>query len=221
MVRRHTMYSRIPRFRRAPYSCVPRVEHKFLDGTSGPITALVAGAFMHTTLNFVAQGTTQSQRVGRKITVKSLEVRGDIKLPDTGSLLFMDNRVRLIFFIDKQTNGAAATLDEIINLSGTVTINSFRDLANQQRFRIIYDQWFDLPVRAVLQDSAATGDSVPIELGFKFKKALNLPIMFDDGVSTGAISSQRSNNIGSFCIASQSVIAPIVSYTFRIRFTDA
>lgn len=216
------MYPLVPRYRRPLYRRGRlAVEHKFLDGTSGPITALTTGAFMHTTMNFVAQGTTESERIGRKIVVKSLEVRGEIRLPDTGTLLNMDQRVRLIYFIDKQTNGAAATLDEIVNTSGTVTINAMRDLANQQRFRVIYDKMFDLPVRAVIQDSTSTGDSVPIEIGFKFMRKLNLPIEFDNGVSTGAISSQRSNNIGSFCISSSTSVAPVVSYTFRIRYADA
>lgn len=225
-VRRRSMYSRIPRKRRSYASVGAKrktrmVEHKFLDGLVGPITALTAGVFLSTSHNFVPQGFAENERIGRKITIKSLEVRGSIVLPPTETLGNMDNRVRIIFYIDHQTNGAAATLDEIVNTSGTVSINAFRDLANQQRFRLIYDTWFDLPVRAVLQDAATTGDNVPSSTGFKFVRKLNLSIQFDDGVTTGAISSQRTNNIGAFCICEQTSVAPIVAYTFRIRYTDA
>lgn len=187
----------------------------------GPITSSTTGAFLISTHNTVPQNLTESGRTGRTILITSLQVRGTIQLSTDPTIGNLDQRVRIIFFIDSQTNGEAATLDEIINTSGTVDIDSFRDLANIQRFRVIYDRVFDLPVQGVAQDSATTFESIPISKGFQFSRKLNLKIQYDDGVTTGAISTQRSNNIGAFSVCEAGQKAPTVVYTSRIRYTDA
>ncbi len=196
-------------------------ELKFLDGqlTNQSITA--TGTFLFTTHNIVAQGNSQSERIGRKITIRSIRVKGTIKMFAQDQIGDMEQRVRILFVVDSQANGAAPTIDEVLNFAGVLGINSFRDLANVRRYRVIYDRVFDLPVMGVAADGISTFLNIPTSKGWGFSKKMHLPIEYDSSSTTGSLSTQRSNNIFSFAIAENTNESPFVSFVFRIRYSDA
>lgn len=195
-------------------------ELKFLDGFSGVVTSKSTGEIVLLSHNIVPQGTAQSSRIGRKITIRSLDVRGGMILPSTGLTDDMDNRLRIVFYIDTQTNGASATVPEIFRplpSIGVVSIFSFYELSNESRFQIIYDETFDFPIGAI----DLLGENAPISQSFAFSCNLDLPIEYDATATTGAIGTQRTNNIGSLVIAEQGAVLPSIGYGFRIQYTDS
>ncbi len=194
---------------------------KFLDGFAGVISVTLTGVPGLISHNVVPQGADASSRNGRKITVRSLEVTGSMVLPSTVTLGDMDQRCRIIFYIDKQTNGGFPFVDQLLASLpeiGTPSIFSFYDLNEEGRFVFIYDEIFDLPVRAI-KDS--TGENAPSTTSFGFSRDLNVPIEYDQSATTGAIGTQRTNNIGSLLICEQAAVQPTVAYGFRIRYTDS
>lgn len=199
-----------------------QVERKFLDAARSLVTVAETGTMLINSHNVVPQGNTQSERIGRKITIKALHVKGHYHLNSTAIFQQADQRIRLIFAVDKQTNGAAATLSEVLSFGlASVEINAFRNLANVSRFDILYDRVFNLPNDAVFQDSATTGDTLPKSWGFQFTKKMNLTIEYDASATTGVIATQRTNNIFAFAIAENADNLPSVEYIFRIRYADA
>lgn len=191
-------------------------ELKFLDGFSGIHTAGVFGNIVVVSHNVVPQGTGQTQRVGRKIIVQSLSVRGSMQLPSTSTIGDMDQRLRIVFYVDTQTNGSNPIIPEMLN-GDPVSIFTFRELSNLSRIKFIFDETFDMPVLAM----TGGGVSAPTSTGFRFSRKLNLPIEYDATATTGALATQRTNNIGSFMISEQTDVAPTILYVWRIRYTDA
>lgn len=190
-------------------------EWKFFD-IFASATASLTGVIVAASHNVIPQGTGPSERLGRKITIRSLQVQGSFQLPTTLVVAHMAQRIRIVFYIDTATNGSARPVDEM--LSGPPTsIFAFRELSNEPRIPFIYDEQFDVPVWAV----HSTGTSIPTTTGFEFNCKLNLPIEFDASATTGEIATQRTNNIGSFIVCEAGDNPATVAYVSRIRYTDS
>lgn len=189
-------------------------EMKFLDTTVAATVAGTGGSILSPSLNIVPQDNTQSGRSGRKITIRSLMLRGAVTKPTTVTATTTSEHVRVILYQDKQTNGAAATVTGIL---ASANWRSFNNLSNKSRFKIHKD-WL-----VTLNNQSGSWDGTNENYGevaeqITFFKKLNVPIEFDDSVTTGAIGSQRTNNFG-VLIISQSGLGT-VDYIVRIRYTD-
>lgn len=196
-----------------PYLRAAGAEHKFLDTTVAATTAAAAGTILSSSLNVIAQGNGESDRAGRRVTVKSVMMRACARLPSSASGGSTSDVVRVIVYQDKQTNGAAATVTDILE---SADYRAFNNLANKNRFVILKDKTMELNVGG----GSATGTIVFAEYFKHFNafKKVNIQIEYDNSVSTGAISSQRSNNIGVLAISRDGTAT--IEYTARIRYTD-
>lgn len=153
---------------------------------------------------------TPSGRIGRKITVKSIQARGII----TTSATVPDDTVYIYVVLDKQCNGAAAAITDVLtsSLMGQALIN----LNNSDRFVILK--------RVVLHASANAGVAAayePTAYPFECFMKCNIPIEYDQTASTGNVSTIRSNNI--FLLAGSSALTDdglSVTSNWRIRYTD-
>ncbi len=192
-------------------------ELKFLDTVRTDLNMALAGVVMDDSLNHIAQGNTESERVGRKVTLKMLRMKGRVINTNVTSLTETEQRYRIIVYCDKQANGATAAVTDILE---TASINSFRNLANQSRFRIIYDKTKNFILPAVAQTAAGTFSSFSMEHNFMMSARLNIPIEFDNSVTTGAIGSIRSNNVGVLALCSTDNGPVRLGYTARIRYSD-
>lgn len=194
----------------------PRGELKFFDNAVTKEPVLVGGD-MFATVNGIAQGTGENQRIGRRITIRSVQWRWVVHMdqlilqntPNSG-----DN-IRLILFIDKQCNGAGAAVIDILE---TLSWQSFRNLANSDRFDILMDKQYDM---AYLTQSQNASDDLFGQSGFSKNRFfdidnLNIPIEFDG--TDGLIGEITSNNI-SIMVITQAGKCNIIS-TVRVRFTD-
>ncbi len=192
-------------------------ELKFLDAqTIGLISVNPVGNILISSHQVVVQGNGPNERIGRKITVRSLEVRGTIQTRSTIVLVEFEQRARIVFVLDKQANGAVGSIDEVLNFGAGTQLDSFRNLENASRYRILYDKTLDMNPQVTA--GVASG---PQSKNFMFKKKLNIPIEYDQSATDGSLSTQRSNNIFSFAFAENLNADVEISYTFRIRYSDA
>lgn len=187
-------------------------ELKFFDTSKALTTVAATGTILDDSLNHIAQGTGESDRIGRKCTLKSINLHGLLQLPAATAAVNTDDVVRFIVFLDKQCNGAAAGVTDILE---TNDFFSFNNLANKSRFRILCDK--KLTINA--QGATATAGAYTYgeqRKGFNLYLRCNLPLEFDN--TTGAITELRSNNIGVLAISNQGTAR--IQYTSRVRYAD-
>lgn len=185
------------------------MELKFHDYNFVPtIIPNTSGAALGTSWNLIPTGTTESTRIGRKVTIKSIGIKASLELlaGSIGSDSFM-----IAIVLDKQCNGANALFTDVYE--NVASHNSFRNLANNERFQVL-KTW-----RGTITTPAFdTGDaSIPTRRDFRWFKKCNIPIEYS-GI-TGAIGEIRSNNIQVFAINPSSPDTSF-SWNVRLRFTD-
>lgn len=189
-------------------------ELKFFDFNA--IDAIVApnGTITGSIIN-IAQGVTESQRIGRKCTIRSMHWQASLTLPGANGAASppASDRVRVIVYLDRQCNGAAAAIGDILALN---IIDSFRNLANQGRFQLLHDKFYPLNYQTLSSDNAGTQDACTLIKNFSFYKKLNIPIEYSG--TTGAIGEIRSNNIG-ILLEGQVGVAGF-NGRIRFRFSD-
>lgn len=118
------------------------VEIKSVDVNQGTLTGNFSTTPTFILLNAMRLGTDFYQRVGRKIVMKSLRVTGII-VP-SGSVATSASYMRMMVVYDKQSNGAAPAITDIItdvNGSGATGTNSYagKNLNYRDRFVILRD----------------------------------------------------------------------------------
>ncbi len=163
-------------------------------------------------INLIAQGVTESQRIGRKCTIEHILWRWNIQQKSQAVMSATSITVRLIVYHDKQANGAAASVTDILESDN---FQSFNNLSNSGRFRILYDR-----VMSKQQDGSIAG---PVtnewEVNGSFFKKVSIPIEFS--AATGAIGEIRSNNIGVLILGgANSGSNATLDSKFRLRFSD-
>ena len=189
-------------------------ELKFFD--QGVTDAVVdAGGTVTDTINDIAQGVTEKQRVGRKCVLKSIWVKYLLSLPeqDAQATPVVGDSLRLIVYNDRQCNGATAAVLDVLE---TADILSFKNLANEGRFQILCDKTMSINYLSLASDGAGVVSQASVEQWYTFYKKLDTPIEFN--AATGAITEIRSNNIG-FIVISESGICGFNS-KWRVRFAD-
>jgi len=189
-----------------------RPELKFRDIIVAPVVPAVAGTITSPSVNLIPQGVTESERVGRKCTLKAVSFHFQMELPDTTVPGQTSDRVRIIVYLDKQANGATAA---VLNILETATINSFFNLEESSRFRLLYNRFHDISSQS--GGVGATFASAELLKTVNWGTRCSKPIEFS-GV-TGAIGEIRSNNVGVLMISEKA--RTVVGYTVRIRFQDS
>ncbi len=193
-------------------------ELKFHDVSVSDTVIASGGSIDTLSLVVIAQGTTESKRIGRRITIRHIGWRYTLLLPTTQTVASTSDTARIIIFVDHQTNGAAATVTGILE---TANYQSFNQLANKSRFRVLFDKTWHLNATAGAGNDAA-------ESGINFAehridgtwfKNVNIPIEYDNSFDTGVIGTQRTNNIGVLTISAAGLVG-LAASTFRLRFSD-
>ena len=183
--------SRLFRRQAAAATTYGQVELKFHDLDIDDAVVAANGTIAEDSVVAIAQGVTETDRLGRKCVVKNINWRFDLRLPvratATGGL---SDVVRVILYHDKQANGATAAITDILESDD---YQSFNNLANKARFRTLMDRTYNLDAPGG-QGDGAVNDSNEMILSDSFYKRVNIPLEFSAG--TGAITELRSSNIG-------------------------
>lgn len=181
-------------------------ERKFRDTDVNFVTTSPGGAIFASVLP-VGQGTSPTNRIGRKITLVSIAWRFRIGIINTLSPSETSDTFRVILYLDKQTNGAAPIVTDILT---TNDYQSFNNLVNKGRFRTLMDRTYNMNAAAGVDrfGDHATNDA--------FYKKCNIPVEYD-GV-TGTLVELKSNNIGVLVLTAGGHCD--FASTLRIRYTD-
>ncbi len=201
---------------RAQLRAIPRQELKFHDVDTDDAVIAAGSQVTVTTLNAIAQGTTESTRIGRRVVIKKISFRYDVSLPATASAAETFDVIRLMIVHDKQCNGMAA---DDLDILENADHQSFNNLANKKRFVVLMDRTHDVQVMA----GSGRGSTDTLSYGaavksYSFYKNVNITIEYDDSVSTGSITSQTSSNL-LFLTSGRAGFAGVIGH-MRLRFHD-
>ncbi len=180
---------------------------------------VAAGAVVQNTgsINLIAQGVTESERIGRKCTIRSINWKYRLILPELNNVATPgpSEEVRVILYLDKQANGATMAATGL-DLLETADIHSFRNLANSGRFQVLYDKLHVLNFQGPGGDSGGNFDLAEVVREYNFYKKCSFPLEFSG--TTGAITEIRSNNLGVMTVGVSGVAK--MDGQFRLRFSD-
>lgn len=121
-------------------------EIKYADIAYSDDNFLVIGSFAPILLNGLVQGAAQQQRIGNKIAMKSIRVRGQI----INLLTAVQTYARIVVYYDKQCNGANCLAGDLLATTTTGLVSastafSELNLTNVERFQILRDYTIVLP----------------------------------------------------------------------------
>lgn len=193
-------------------------ELKFHDQDVNDATVDSAGTIFlngssEATLLRIGQGTSEIQRIGRKVTIRSINWRFSIELGlETNTATPNTDTVRIILYLDKQCNGAAATVTGILE---SADFQSFNNLSNKSRFRTLMDRVYDLS-HPSSSGADATAEWAPMIINDTFFKKVNLPIEYNS--TAGAIAEISSNNICMLAISENGLSS--FGSKMRLRYSD-
>lgn len=190
-------------------SRVPTGELKFVDQSQTSTLGLASGAW--TTpgatflLNGLATGVTASDRIGRKVIMKSLLLRAELRLATTSTA---GGYGRYLVVYDRQANANPPGVTDILLADA---MQSQMNLSNKDRFMILAEGYFS-PV-------SVNGDYT--SQGVEVYKKLNAPVQFN-ATSGGTIADIVTGSVY-VLFAQNSTIgtaAPTVVWRSRIRYED-
>ncbi len=188
-------------------------EKKFLDTniTDNDISAILTAV----NLTIVPQDDTQSGRVGRKINVKNIRIKNFVSLTAKTDAALTSENYWMMVVQDTQCNGASFASTDLLVSDAPA---SFRNLSNQERFKVLWSKFYSFNVSGMAPSGAAfvTGENTKT---IKCNINCDIPIEYDNSATTGAVTTQKSNTLW-FVTLSQtgSVLAGVGNC--RIRYYD-
>lgn len=175
-----------------------------------PITTSTSGSGSTGTLVQVPQGDKDFERNGRKIVISKINYKGVLT---TDGAALSGTVIQLCLVLDRQCNGALPSYTTIYE---TNSFNSYMNLSNSKRFKILAKERFEINPNTNITTTTTLTQTHNIEGTIK----CNIPIEYDNTVSTGALSSIRSNNLFWVAISSTTDDLSGLNLTTRLRIKD-
>jgi len=180
-------------------------------------TDLNAGVVVQ--LTEIKQGTGDTERIGNKIIIKNINVRFRFKL---NNAVNRGSAFRMMLVQDLQCNGTEATEADLLDgyydeadppVFQPPGLQSFRNLDNDERFKVLYDKFTTLNHDLVTSGGASDQAQSPVK---KINKKCNIQINYNN--TTGALSEIRSNNLFLFIFSDLEDGTVIIDA--RLKYTD-
>ncbi|QCW23634.1 MAG: capsid protein [Circoviridae sp.] len=187
----------------------PGVEKKWKDVFLGQSLG-AAGTIVRTSINLIAQGTGESERLGRKVTLTQISVRYTLEIPETTAIADASDTIRLIVYLDRQTNGATAGITDILQDDHYL---SFNNLDNNQRFLTLMDRTHDLNPQAGY-GNGTTNETAAYNYTDSWYKSVDIPVEFSG--TAGLIGEITSNNVGILALTREGLVD--ITMRTRVRF---
>lgn len=190
---------------RLPQERFPRTgELKNIDTVFAPI-ALGAGATRNL-LNGLQPGTSATSRLGRKIFMKSMQLR--FHAEPVGTTVGVPTPIRVLIVFDTQTNALMPAVTDVVVSDN---IYAHMNLQNGDRFKVILDKEFKLGTSAIGTD---------LIINWKKFRRLNLVTTFNSGNLADVTDIQTGSLIMLCWQLGLTTTAPTSVMNSRIRFTD-
>lgn len=192
-----------------------RPELKFFDTVEGAAVVVTSSGLVLPVPSLVnlSLGTGASNRIGRRIIIRSIAVNYHFAIPQAATNVAATDIVRCILVYDKQPNGAAAPAASI--LAGN--FDSYRNLDFVRRYIVLHDSTMSINA------SAAASVASPGVTSFRYQKhkkiyvrGLNLPVYYDADV--GDITDVQSGNLFLFFISQNGVVE--ADGVIRVRYSE-
>lgn len=140
--KRPTQFSNVPQI----YRRGPRMEIKYVDNAATDDNFQLVGGTPWILVNGIVQGAGNNQRIGNKVSLKALRMKGQIINLATA----LQTYGRLLVIYDKQPNGALPTYAAVMQTrdsAGAATSTAFSDpnFDNKERFTILRDTTIVFP----------------------------------------------------------------------------
>lgn len=226
---------------RIPMVRYPQVEKKYLDwfltGQPGG-KADASNVYSFFSALAMAQGAAPNERVGKKITLRNINIRGDLAIRlTTRENVGLYARVALV--LDTQFNGGVPGYDDVYSRpSSTANVNAggtgvpapdgthpplwLRNMSTVRRFKVLKEKLITLNPSAMYNAT----DVLQANKTFKMSWRGALPIYYEG--ADDSVANITSNNVCLFIAADQQVningtadSAPIgFTGVMRVKFTD-
>ncbi len=197
-------------------------EWKWLDTAANSVNIASTGVLVQDSLNIVPSGTGPSERIGRKITIRSINGHMNFftNLTDAQPVPSPGVFVRLILVLDSQANGTNAIVSGIGGILVNADVLEHLNLNNSQRYRVLMDKYVTINPTNMASDGAGVVSSAALTAYRSFYKRCNIPVEFN--ADSGLMATIRSNNLGMIAISSVGGVDSItLESNWRIRYTDA
>lgn len=180
-------------------------------------------------LFYPSEGSDIDNRIGRKVTVKSIKINGHLFADAQSAQAAADPgaKIRLILYVDTQTNATQAQGEQLMADPGAatsqLTINTFQSTANFGRFKVLKDKVFTMqnPNMAPLTDAGNTlvqcGMIRPFKIHYKFRKPIVVRFNATNGGSVADIIDNSFHLIG---VTTGTGFTPVIHYQCRVVYTD-
>lgn len=194
------------------------IEIKQLTFAVSPGAALASQQASAATVNYVtpaiAQGSGQGQRVGNRIMLHDIELRGYVK---AGAAAEQD--CRMILFRDMQCNGAVPVAAEVLSeIAASTGCNADYNQDYRHRFKILYDKRFALHVVGGATDVAQ-------QVMFQWKKRYPIDkgaaLLYNSSAATGAIGTTQGGQLFALFLTSLGAATPFFWFDLVIKYEDA
>ncbi len=206
------------------------IETKFLDTSLGA-TALTAptdsaGAEHDPSATVMistpVQGDGEQERIGKKILIKSVQVKGLINIPQLEAQTdpFPATSVYVAIVLDTQTNGAQMNSEDCFKNSGAIALmasNPMKNLLFGKRFRIIKMKKMTLNLASASTSAVNNFNINGTQRQFNLFAKLNMQVQFNAG-TTGVVANVIDNSLHVIAFANTVLTAPTIQYQARIRF---
>ncbi len=174
-------------------------------------------------MNTVTQGDGESQRDGRRITMRSIYVVGNVNCV-TQTLQSSGDSATQVFIalvMDMQTNGATLASENVfVNPGGDIIMGTqpFRNLQFTRRFKVLATRKFILRSGAMANDTGATGGLVQAGSHKAFKMFVKLNDVVNYTGTTETVANIADNSLHLVAWCSNTGLVPRLSYSSRLRF---
>ena len=185
-------------------------------------------------LNIVCIGSSSWQRIGRKITMKSLQIKGTfgyLNIETASPLNPLTTYCRLMIVYDKQTNGATANVNDILldQVTGADDTNNYGcyagiNMNNRDRFEVIVDHRITIPYvgPSIVNANAVTANATPYNVEI-FRKLHDRETHFKkDTTPNPVIGDISTGSLLMLLIGDQSPTYSCTQFTgsIRLRYSD-
>lgn len=214
---------------------VAQTERKYFDSYKSALTLATTVDWTGTeadpnSLNCLfapTEGSDINNRIGRKVSIVKLAIRGMIHVPSQTNQSAGDTSsvVRLIVYVDQQTNGAQAQGENLMAAPGAATglncMSTWQNAANFGRFRVLKDKTIKLLQPEMVYDGTnieQSGHVLPFKFTFKFSKPI---ITRFNASNAGTVGDIIDNSLHMVAVCQTASLAPTLSYQARTVYTDA
>lgn len=162
-----------------------------------------------------------NNRIGKKITVMKVTVRGQVFVDAlTAAQQSIPQVFRIILLVNKNCNGAQPTPSEVISSANANNmIYGYSNLSFFGKYRILKDKTFTLTPQNSVGDTT-TNETAPVVQRFKLTHKFAKPLVVTFNTNTGAVADIVQNSLHIIAGYNTSSPAANISYKSRVVYKD-